>query len=414
MRGRPDRPTPWRLRLYASFLSLANGVRAEDSGDEFSNNLLSDLSPLLALFGEQFAKQFMSHSLTIADNVVFAMAPIGVITALVGAIRAGGPAWLRSVIGRARENHAAAEVEYMSSVSHEVCEVWNGSSVVRIPGSPEIQMFVYIKELQHETIACSPGVPAIPFRQKSGTDSENARPSRYKVIDHHDKLASNITLNLARSRVWLLYASAVFGVALQAGVLVVSGLATYRFPWLKGGSEVSWYAYPFTAAGTTCLCLGMFICATVIEQSTREFRWKPADTTQKLHVLWLQRELVINDQSFRSFGLFSQRTLDFLLTSHPVHLLETPEGTMDSKDKNAVRREYMRRLNSYTIVGTVVSLVGFVFQFVGLRAMHWSASIFQLGATLIMILVRVALRWKLTSEPNAVELMKGHELDWFA
>lgn len=92
----------------------------------------------------------MSHSLTIADNIVFAMAPIGIITAIVGAIRTGGPAWLRSIIGRARENLAAAEVEYMSSVSHEVCEVWNGSSVVRIPGSPEIQMFIYIDELRND------------------------------------------------------------------------------------------------------------------------------------------------------------------------------------------------------------------------------------------------------------------------
>lgn len=81
-----------------------------------------------------------------ADNILFAVAPLGIITAIVGAIRTGGPAWLRSIIGRARENDAAAEVEYMSSVSHEVCEMWNGHSVVRIPGSPDIQMFLYIRE----------------------------------------------------------------------------------------------------------------------------------------------------------------------------------------------------------------------------------------------------------------------------
>lgn len=32
----------------------------EFAGDEFSNNLFSDLAPLLTLFGEQVTKQFLS------------------------------------------------------------------------------------------------------------------------------------------------------------------------------------------------------------------------------------------------------------------------------------------------------------------------------------------------------------------
>jgi hypothetical protein len=55
------------------------------------------------------------------------MAPLGIITALVGAIRVGGPSWLKAVIGRARETRASAEVELMSSTSHEVWVVeWRG------------------------------------------------------------------------------------------------------------------------------------------------------------------------------------------------------------------------------------------------------------------------------------------------
>lgn len=42
-------------------------------GEDFSNNLFSDLGPILALFGEQVAKQFMAGSLGWADNVIFAM-----------------------------------------------------------------------------------------------------------------------------------------------------------------------------------------------------------------------------------------------------------------------------------------------------------------------------------------------------
>ena len=113
----------FRLRVPASaailILIISHGAAAEDNGDEFSNNLASDLGPLIALFGEQFARQFMSQSMSWADNVLFACAPLGIITAIVGAIRVGGPSWLKALIGRARETAAAAELDLMSSTSHE-------------------------------------------------------------------------------------------------------------------------------------------------------------------------------------------------------------------------------------------------------------------------------------------------------
>ena len=42
-------------------------------GNDFSNNLFSDLGPILALFGEQVANQFMTGSLGWSDNILFAM-----------------------------------------------------------------------------------------------------------------------------------------------------------------------------------------------------------------------------------------------------------------------------------------------------------------------------------------------------
>ena len=119
---------------------------ADDDGDDFSNNLFSDLAPILALFGEQVAKQFMSQSMGWADNIIFAMAPLGIITAIVGAIRVGGPVWLKAIIGRARENRAAAEVELMSSTSPDVCELWNGQTIVRMMGSPPIVQIIYFHD----------------------------------------------------------------------------------------------------------------------------------------------------------------------------------------------------------------------------------------------------------------------------
>lgn len=93
---------------------------------------------LLALFGERVTMQFMSDSMGWADNIILAMAPLGIITIIVSAIRVGGPTWLKAVVGRARENLAAAEVELMSSTSDEVCELWNGREVVRCMGATPV------------------------------------------------------------------------------------------------------------------------------------------------------------------------------------------------------------------------------------------------------------------------------------
>ncbi|RPA83161.1 hypothetical protein BJ508DRAFT_207380, partial [Ascobolus immersus RN42] len=381
----------WRKwRIWTTLCTLFDVVRAaDDPGEEFSNNLFSDLAPLLTLFGEQVAKQFLSQSLTVADCIIFAMAPLGIITAMVGAIRTGGPPWLRSIIGRARESHVLAEVEYMTSVSHEVCEIWNGRSAVRVAGSSDTQMFIYVKELDESSNEGK-------FIWKESPPNQNVEKGDiwpFELFKQHialgNNVASNIIINLARTRMDVLYGGAVVGVILQTAVLVLGGLITYKLGWLKGDEAVTWYAYPFTAAGTILLVSGMFICASVIEQCTNEFRFASKDPNQALRIAWIQKGITISEQSFDSYALFQPQTLDNVLMSYPAHLL-------------------------VTVIGTLLSFSGFVLQFVGLRAMHWSASLFQLGATVLMILVRVLIRWNLTTEPASVRLMKGHELDWYA
>lgn len=86
--------------------------------------------------------QFISQALGIADCFALAVAPLGIITIMVSAIRVGGPTWLKSVVGRARENRAAAELELMSSTSQEVCELYNGESIVRCLGSGSIWQYI--------------------------------------------------------------------------------------------------------------------------------------------------------------------------------------------------------------------------------------------------------------------------------
>lgn len=69
-------------------------------GDNFSNNLLNDLAPLLTLFGEQVTKQFLTLSMGWADNILIAMGPLGIITVVVSAIRVGGVKQLKAIVGR--------------------------------------------------------------------------------------------------------------------------------------------------------------------------------------------------------------------------------------------------------------------------------------------------------------------------
>jgi hypothetical protein len=52
---------------------------------------------------------------------------------------------MRAVIGRARENRSSIELELMSSTSRDVGELWNGESIVRCMGTPNMVQLVFIR-----------------------------------------------------------------------------------------------------------------------------------------------------------------------------------------------------------------------------------------------------------------------------
>jgi len=86
--------------------------------------------------------QFLSQAIGLADCIILAMAPLGIITIIVSAIRVGGPAWLKAIIGRARESFSQSEIELMSSTSKETCELWDGQNIVRCQGNGEMWQFI--------------------------------------------------------------------------------------------------------------------------------------------------------------------------------------------------------------------------------------------------------------------------------
>ncbi|KAF8532918.1 hypothetical protein BDD12DRAFT_799739, partial [Trichophaea hybrida] len=389
-------------------LPLFPVLSSGDNGDEFTNNLFSDLAPMLALFGERFAQQFMSQSMGWLDHIIMAMAPLGILTAMVAAIRVGGPSWLKAIVGRARENIATAEIELMSSTSHEVGELWNGQTVVRTLGSPEIQQLVFLEGsndgtgyglyslsvAEAEEYLCSTFLPT--HTQPTGDLEGREKPP---------EAAPNISLNLhGGSKTEDLCFTALCGVLLQFGVLAISGLAVYHPVWkrrfLKNGQPILGYAYPLLSIGTVILVAGMMICSAIVEQSTSETKWPQPKF--RARVLWLQKSHTVSDQRFDAFVIIAQEPRNVILTS--------------KRSNNALVRQQIasNRFEAFTVAGVVLSLVGFVLQFQALRGLHWSASISQLAAIFLMTLLRAWVRRGLIVEPSAYRVLDGYQMDWLA
>ncbi|KAF7539654.1 hypothetical protein G7054_g1965 [Neopestalotiopsis clavispora] len=482
------------LLLAAVFVEHA----IADAGDDFSNNLFSDLAPLLALFGERVSMQFLSESVGWADCIIFAMAPLGIITAIVSAIRVGGPSWLKALVGRSRENMAAAEMELMSSTSKEACELWNGQDVVRCQGSAPIWEFIILlpqvpqvpsgkalRDMNDEEMKAIRRVKVMRLNEAGpnlfkttapkdaglwnqfwfktrdwichdhlrkgklmsrnpddtewGEDQQvaSSTPSAQAVQDtinyedttgsshlmdapHDDNreiiilrnteaAAPNITINRPKNvGRHQLYLVAVFGIVLQLGVLLFFGFITYfpsmRYP--KDDEPVAGYACPFTIVGTVVLAFGMLLCSHVVDSMTRESRYEAAGgkTTQ---LIWLQQQTTVSDQLFKSVALFPPQTAKMITASSRIFAEGSTEDT-------STQQRLVKRIETKAILGTGVSLIGFAIQFIGLRGMHWSASIAQLVAVAVMTGLRAWVRRGFTDELHSKDLSQSYELDWFA
>lgn len=412
------------------FLSLIPPAHAGVGGDDFANNLFSDLAPILALFGEQVAKQFLSESMGWADNILFAVAPLGVITGIVSAIRVGGPAWMKAVIGRAREGRAQVELELMSSNSPDVGEMWNGQAIVRVAGTPEVFEVVYTPPddpagglRKGDSSAYDPSIHIdtlgdrnIFFERPSSDqrisedrqeiafdDDIELLPLLPDSEDHHQQAGPpNISLN-ARGKLVTgreKWCWALFGIAVQLIVLIYGGSISYhpswKFHFLKNDLAPSTQSFVFTAVGTVSLCFGMLICSYVVETATTEEEWVLKDPDREVQVAWVQKGGTVNDQVFEPYVILGHQDQRVIKTSQRCDR------------KTGIQLAY------WVLLATFISIIGFVIQFIGLRGMHWSATIVQLGATGLMTIVRSFVRRRMSREPTATKAVEGRELDCMA
>lgn len=285
-----------------------------------------------------------------------------------------------------------AELELMSSTSASVCELWNGQTVVRVLGSPEIIELVFLEKdprvQDQNTLTDTPSVDVYSFEESKSCPSESSPLYRQKRKRRHissdrgysneyellgmsspgmdgsadveDRIpnpcAPNISLNArgetaSQSELWSV---AILGTIIQSVVIVYWGLITKYEPWLatgkfrKGGRPTPEYAFPMTTVGTVAVVVGMLICSHVVDAATVEEKWKAKEDEEgKVRFAWLQKGQIVNDEHFDSYAIFCLNDKQTIMTSR-------------------VKRD-LKGFQSLVLLGTIVSISGFVAQFMGLR-----------------------------------------------
>ncbi|GAW24156.1 hypothetical protein ANO14919_137370 [Xylariales sp. No.14919] len=395
--------------------------------DDFSNNLATDLAPLVALFGEAPTKQYLSECLTPEDIIIFAIAPLGIITAVVSAIRVRGTPSLRAFVGRAQEGAGTAEAELCSSTSRDVCELYSNGGIARVFGRPKLLEVVHdpLAPLEEFSLGnVSKGTAAIysfgDYVEKPRGNQEWVlrqgswgRRKKYSEPDERaddQKTAArfapnpNLSINVGikpLSRGWFL-AAAVFGFMMQSFVLIWATLTRYHYRWLKDSRE-DVYAIPLTLIGTVLLSLGMALCAYLIESKTKEQAYQRARGAagEQSKMYWVQPgNQIIGDQVFDSFAYSDAKN---------------PLRSYITSWKDERGGFHM----GWIWTAVITTALGFGFQFLGLRACHSSVAVAQLGVTILMSLVRSTLKsQRLKIEDNIMgvspDLFQGHELDYLA
>ncbi|KAH6975042.1 hypothetical protein BKA56DRAFT_490192, partial [Ilyonectria sp. MPI-CAGE-AT-0026] len=402
-----------------ALLSLVT-IASASGLDDFSNDLATDVGPLLALFGEKITIQYFSESTSFLDYFIFAMAPIGIVTAMTSAIRVCGDSSLRAFIGRAQEGDGTIEAELCTSTSRDVCELFHRGGITRVFGRPKILEIVHIygtgrQETAPENTSLGTGTPESPEPPRASDISHPGKTSESpsEILAQNPNISINIgIMKLPR---WLFRIVALLGLVLQSGVIAMAAVMSWTFQWTKDGAPESLVDVPAAVSknrsptsfiiGTVCLCCGMFACAALIGESTKERRYqrtKGETESKSSQLFWVQPgNQVIGDETFDAFAYVEDADKKPLL-----------EYTTSSKRN-------VDHFHPFTWAAVILALGGYIAQFIGLRGMNASISIAQLGVTIFMSLLRSCLRIRrLKRTDNRLgrmpDIVLQHELDWLA
>jgi ankyrin repeat protein len=189
--------------------------------------------------------------------------------------------------------------------------------------------------------------------------------------------------------------------------VIYAAVTAFIFPgsFEKDGKAVPSYAFPFYIIGTIFLFIGMLVCAIVLERSSEEYYFKPNKPSK---IFWLQPgKQNVGDQVFNAFMAVKEGSKSTMTTK------------MEYIKSIRVRRYDGRHVEIYlTLLST---LLGFIFQFIGLRGLHASVILAQLGSTFVMSILRTCLRTeRMPQDENKMRderdltSHKQQELDCFA
>jgi hypothetical protein len=297
-------------------LCLAAPVRAlagPEDWNDFTNNFATDLAPIIVLFGEQASKQFLSESTNYWDNIIFGIAPIGIITAVVSVVRLYGNASLKAFIGRAQEAHGVAEAELCSSTSEDVCELWSNGGICRVFGRPWILEFFHVKgkpafypsfdrhvdtrrppscglytpksvlcpdQLRYQGEDGAEACPKTAWKEEVGITSlhtPNSADAQERGKSNPFAPRPNLSLNIGIKTVSprILRMTAALGTLLQLSFFGYATWATFYYPDLYEGETLpSLWSFCLGISGTVILSIGMIFCAMLIEKISTERRFR--------------------------------------------------------------------------------------------------------------------------------------------
>ncbi|KAF7563158.1 hypothetical protein G7046_g989 [Stylonectria norvegica] len=338
----------------------------ETAAGNVADYLPDELAPLLTLFGEQVTKQFLSVSLGWADNVLLAAGPVGIMTIMVSTIR--------------------VKQELLSSTSENVCELWSGQSVVRMIGNTHLKDLFIDKEGKLYDLEQALETKKIICRDLNYNNDDQ---------DNQDKIAelgngrANLTLNVKRLNTsnWETRLLVSLAILAQVSGLVFPTLATYYWRW-----EDSQYGHTCFLVGSTLVVGGVLVCGHIIESVTTEHEFRPNPTPKDgceiVEAIRVQCHGYVGNQHFNSYLIKSPLPPGFVLITSRVN-----------------DREY----RWMTIFAVSTTAIGFLSQFVGLRALHWSVTFFQLGITLVMTCIRALARRGLSSKLDCERLNSDYE-----
>ncbi|KAK5988185.1 hypothetical protein PT974_12325 [Cladobotryum mycophilum] len=455
--------------------ALFGNATVPDFWDDFSNNIASDLAPLISLFGEDVTKQFLSGSIHMLDGVLFSIAPLGILTVIVSVIRVCGGSLLKSLVGRSWEPHGQAEVELCSSTSPDVCELWSNGGICRVFGRPRILEFVISLDIKSNDLypfkdgfnqgqpVCGIKFPKEALNKKDDRSDarfgnwEDVTPGESTWSGWYKEILEWIILDMVPKR-----RKQTDNATTSAGVRGdIEADPPRQDSSSPGDDELA--TYPNLTLNIARLSSRMVerylriacIAGVLLQGSSFAFTTWVTWFRPSVYDHYNGKELLpffvlfISGSLMLQFGMWlSSLLIDFNSTERRF-ANPNKEGSKDNKKTVMVwlqpggqrvgdqefsafafakpADEYINSWRSininrkvpkiFVLVAILFSFVGWICQFIGARGLHSTVALYQLGCTVLMSIIRAFIRSNGLEEKKNMLYKKnveGCELDWFA